>query len=60
MKDARFVETIRFHKEKAMPHVAYVTDTATGMKFSNSFDTKEQAERWIDWAKGLLTKGRNN
>ena len=58
MKDKRFSTMVRIQSGKALPHVAYITDHATGMKFSNSFDTKEQAESWIEQSKKVLTQGR--
>lgn len=60
IEKARFFQMVKINKNKVLPFVAYLTDKATGMKFSNSFDTKEQAEEWIEKSKKLLVKGRNN
>ena len=58
MKGQRFKTLVRFYKRKALPYLAFITDNTTGMKFSNSFDTKEQANNWIDRAKQILTRDR--
>ena len=56
MNESRFWTSIRLKQDKALPYVAYITDRATGMKFSNAFDKREDAEEWIDGAKRILTK----
>ena len=50
----RFYSSVRRTGTTHLPFAAYLTDRATGAKFSNTWETKEQARAWLDNAIRIL------
>lgn len=56
----RFSQLIRRSGTESFPWAAYLTDNLTGCKFSNTYETKEQCEAWIEKSKRILLEARSN
>ena len=55
----RFHKSVRFAEGKLLPYNAYLTDRKTGLKFSNCFETEQQARVWLDESIETLTNSSN-
>ena len=60
--EKRFYKMIRVRRECStdLRYAAYLTDRLTGCKFSNTWPTREQAERWLEDSIGTLIEARPN